>query len=131
MTAGAKKDDPKAKAAGKWGEIAAANFLTVQGYGILEQNWRMGHLELDIVAQKGDTIAFVEVKTRTKDDDDPLTAVNKRKRARMIAAADAYMRRYELPFEFRFDIINITGTPNSHQLEHIPDAFLPSLKRIF
>lgn len=124
------KDAPNAKAAGKWGESVAADFLTAQGYGILEQNWRMGHLELDIVVQMGDTIAFVEVKTRTNEDVDPLTAVDKRKRARMAKAADAYLRRYQLPFEFRFDIINITGTPESYQLEHIPDAFLPSLKQI-
>lgn len=124
------EDSAKAKDAGKWGETAAAAFLVAQGYGILEQNWRMGHLEIDIVAQKGETIAFVEVKTRRSPDSDPLSAVDKRKRSRMMLAADAYLRRYELPFEFRFDIVNITGTAESHIVEHIPDAFMPPLRRV-
>jgi len=115
---------------GKWGEEIAAAHMIAQGYAILERNWRIGHLELDIVAQKGDTIAFVEVKTRKSLDTDPVTAVDKRKRARIVTAADAYLRRYRLPFEYRFDIVTITGTPQSHIVEHIPDAFMPSIKRI-
>lgn len=120
----------RSEKAGKWGEDVATAHLTAQGYAILERNWRMGHLELDIVAQKGATIAFVEVKTRQSLDADPVAAVNKRKRARVITAADVYLRRYSLPFEYRFDIITVTGTPQSHIVEHIPDAFMPGLKRI-
>lgn len=115
---------------GRWGEDAAAQYLSAQGYAIVERNWRMGHLELDLVVQKGDVMAFVEVKTRRSRDVDPSEAVDKRKRARMITAADTFLRHYELPFEFRFDIVSVTGTPQSYECEHVPDAFMPRLKRI-
>lgn len=120
----------RAGSTGQWGEEVAAAYLIAQGYAILERNWRMGHLELDIVAQKGGTVAFVEVKTRQSLDVDPTSAVTRRKRSRIITAADVYLRRYRLPFEYRFDIVAITGTPHSHIVEHIPDAFMPQLKRI-
>ena len=49
---------------GKWGEDVAANLLKQKNYRIVQQNWRMGHLEVDIIAEDCQTIAFVEVKTR-------------------------------------------------------------------
>ncbi len=116
--------------AGKWGEEVAVAYLAGQGYAILERNWRMGHLEVDIIAHKGRVVAFVEVKTRRDFDVDPVEAVDKRKRARMVTAADTFLRRNSLPFEYRFDIVAITGTPESHIVEHTPDAFMPPLKRI-
>lgn len=120
---------PESAKRGKWGEDVAAEFLAAQGYAIRHRNWRMEHYELDIVAQQGNEIIFVEVKMRQGPNDDPIEAVNKRKRARMISSADVYLYMIEDEghFEYRFDIIGITGTPDSYEIEHIPDAFLPSL----
>lgn len=89
----------------------------------------MHHYEVDIIAMKGKYVVFVEVKTRTSDDYDPVSAVNTRKRQRIIASADVYLRNTNLPHEFRFDIISITGTPENYSLEHIADAYMPRLKR--
>lgn len=103
---------------GKWGEDLAADYLVSQGYAIVERNWKMHHYEVDIIAMTGKYMVFVEVKTRTSDDYDPVSAVNTRKRQRIIASADVYLRNANLPHEFRFDIVSITGrfstiTPSS------------------
>ena len=50
---------------GKWGEEVAADYLLRQGYTIMERDWKSGHRDLDIIALDGDTVVFVEVKTRS------------------------------------------------------------------
>ncbi|MDE6093431.1 MAG: YraN family protein, partial [Muribaculaceae bacterium] len=50
---------------GSRGEDMAVSYLVAHGYDIVDRNWRMNHLELDIVASKGSRLFFVEVKTRT------------------------------------------------------------------
>ena len=92
----------------------------------------MAHYELDIVIQEGNEIIFVEVKTRRSDDDDPIDAVDRRKRARMIASAEVYInellvKQHDMAYEYRFDIVGITGTPDDYEIEYIPDAFFPAL----
>lgn len=88
----------------------------------------MGRLEIDIVACKGADLIFAEVKTRADADEDPLEAVDERKIAHMVRAAEAYLRGCDVPFGVRFDLFAIRGTPSSHTVEHIPDAFYPPLK---
>lgn len=114
---------------GRWGEEVATAHLVAQGYAIVERNWKLGHYEIDIIAQKDEYIIFAEVKTRENDNTDPVDAVNTRKRNHMIASANAYLHKFNIPFEYRFDIIAITGVPGNFKLEHIPDAFVPQLKR--
>lgn len=113
---------------GRWGENVAAEYLTVRGYAIVRRNWRMGHLEIDIIATRGARIIFVEVKTRSTGDYDPVEAVDMRKRNRMIASADAYIRMYDIPYEVQYDIVTVIGDPGNHTVEHIPDAFLPGVR---
>lgn len=114
---------------GKWGENIACDYLTSRGYVIRERNWRQGHMEIDIVAETSGTIAIVEVKTRNNMDEDPLEAVDARKRSLMVRSANAYMTYNNLPHRVQFDLIAINGTPDDYELEHIPDAFDPPLKR--
>lgn len=114
---------------GKWGEDLACLHLASQGYAIVERNWKMNHLEVDIIASKDNLMVFVEVKTRRSADTDPVDAVNRRKRQRTIGAADVFLRSHPLALEYRFDIIAVTGEPGNVTVEHIPDAFFPSLKR--
>ena len=49
---------------GRMGEQYAAEYLIAKGYAILARNWRMGHLEVDIIGREGDEVVFVEAKTR-------------------------------------------------------------------
>lgn len=113
---------------GRFGENAAADYLVSQGYAIVERNWRCGRMEIDIVAQRGNRLAIVEVKTRTNFDEDPMEAVDRKKQLAMVRAGVAYLNAYKLPHELQFDIIAISGTPEKYNLEHLEDAFYPPLK---
>jgi putative endonuclease len=112
------------------GEDMAAEHLKKAGYKILDRNWRAGKLEVDIIAENKDFIVFVEVKTRSEDFlVDPKTAVNTEKRRSMIYAADTYLKRNNIDKECRFDLITVIRKGNTHQIDHLEDAFYPTLKR--
>ncbi|MCM1152646.1 MAG: YraN family protein [Muribaculum sp.] len=117
-----KADD--AKDFGRFGEEMARAHLISEGYAICETNWRINHLELDIIAQLGDTIVFVEVKSRNGKHSDPLDSVTPKKIKNMISAAKAYMKTLKHDYDARFDIITLVGSKEDYILEHIPDAFL-------
>ncbi len=121
-------DHSQNKSFGNWGEQVAVDTLVAAGCAIVERNWRMGHYEIDIIAQQGQYMIFVEVKTRSTAVADPLMAVDKRKRARLVAAADVFLRTLDRPFDYRFDIITIIGAPGRFTVEHFPDAFVPGLR---
>ncbi len=112
---------------GKWGENIARDFLITQGYVIVTTNWRLGHYEIDIIATKGNRMIFVEVKTRTSQDYDPLEAIDNRKKNHIIRSANIYLQELEFPYEAQYDIVTIVGDQHNYHLEHIPDAFLPSV----
>lgn len=114
---------------GKWGEEAAADYLRKEGYTILVQDWRSGHRDIDIVAQKGASlVVFVEVKTRHKGSAvSGELAVDEEKIHSLSLAANSYVRRYRLDCDIRFDIIAISGGPGDYEVNHIEDAFYPKL----
>lgn len=115
---------------GAWGEKIALEYLLEKNYQILETNWVCGHKEVDIIAKDGDTIVFVEVKTRhSKCLVDPEITVDSYKQRHLIWAANSYVNRYQYDNDVRFDIIAIIVNPNNEKkIEHIEDAFYPSLK---
>nr|WP_314755292.1 YraN family protein [uncultured Prevotella sp.] len=116
---------------GKWGEEMAVQHLREQGYTILDRDWRFGHRDLDIVARTPDgiVVVFVEVKTRTSDVvSSPHDAVDARKIKSLGAAANAYVKEFQIWDELRFDIISIIGDRSETALlEHVEDAFNPLL----
>ena len=115
---------------GRRGEDLATAFLLSKGYGILERNWKSGRKEVDIIAQDGTDIVFVEVKTRSSEDVTYASdAVDERKRHNLILAADAYIRMCQLNLSPRFDIITIVGEAPNQRFDHIIDAFLPPIVR--
>lgn len=113
---------------GKWGEELAADYLAAKGYAIAERNWRMHHYEIDIIAFKDNRIIFVEVKTRTNNEDDPLEAVDSKKTYRLIRAGQVYVNQNRIDHKIQFDLIAINGVPEDYRIEHIEDAFLPPLR---
>ena len=114
---------------GKLGEDLAVNYLVDNGYQILERNWRSGHKEIDIIALKDGVLVIVEVKTRKSDEfGDPDIAVGKLKQRMLIWAADAYVRYKNLNVDVLFDIISIVISDGEPEIEHIEDAFYPSLR---
>lgn len=111
------------------GEALAKNHLELAEYQILERNWRFRKYEVDIIAQKGNIIAFVEVKTRKSDRfGDPELFVNRQKQKFLIAAAHEYLSSHNLELEARFDIIAIIRDNNSHTVKHLEGAFYPRLR---
>jgi len=109
---------------GKWGEDIACEKLVADGFAICERNWRMGHYEIDIVAMRGDTLVFAEVKTRSEPDIDPLDAIDDRKISHMAQSAGVYIESRNLPHNVRFDLFGISGSPDTgYTVEHIADAF--------
>ncbi len=115
---------------GKFGEKQAEEYLISKGYKIRHTNWQYGKYELDIVTEKGDEIIIVEVKTRSTDYfGRPSEAVNRSKMQRTVQAADHYIRVHDLNLYARFDIISIvTAYDGSYQLEHIENAFYPTMR---
>lgn len=105
---------------GKAGEQKAASYLLQQGYSILERNWRLGHLELDLICKQGDTIVVVEVKTRHSKEEYPEELLSYAKRRCLRRAADAYLRARNCSLEVRFDLIVMTG--EAMEIEHFMDA---------
>lgn len=124
-SSGANGQPAKEKLADK-GEKLARMHLKKGGYEILETRWRWHRFELDIIARKGNIIAFVEVKTRTSDRFGlPQEAVTVRKQKRIIASAKAYAAKKRLDsYLLRFDIIAVMLPPGGDaQITHIENAF--------
>lgn len=109
---------------GKKGELLAVNYLIKLGYTILHTNWRFRRFEVDIIAQMGQELVFVEVKTRNNTSCGmPYESVDDRKRELLLQAAEAFLEESGLELEVRFDIISILINNNNYQIEHIPSAF--------
>ena len=108
---------------GRWGEDVAANYLLRKGYTIIERDWRSGHRDLDIIACDGETVVFVEVKTRrNRLFADPEWAVDYQKLRNLKQAANHYIKFHGIDQEVRFDVITVVGTPdNEPEIEHIED----------
>ena len=110
---------------GKKGEQLAINYLVKKGYVIVEKNYRFQKAEVDIIAQNGETLAVVEVKTRsTAYFGNPQDFVNPKKIKLLVAAIDNYVTENDLDVEIRFDIIAVIKQQNEFVIEHIEDAFL-------
>ncbi|MBP6977499.1 MAG: YraN family protein [Bacteroidales bacterium] len=113
---------------GKAGEEIAVQYLRSKGYTILETNWRWGKNEIDIVAEDKEYLVIVEVKTRHSSDfGEPEDSVTRQKQKLLIRAANSYINRYGVKKETRFDIISILLRGRNPEVNHIIDAFYPTL----
>ena len=110
---------------GKKGEQLAVEYLQKKGYTIRDKNWYYQKAEVDIIAQKDNILAAVEVKTRSNTDfGNPQYFVNPKKIKLLVGAMDEYVTANDLDVEVRFDIIAVVKDGNQFTLEHIEDAFL-------
>ncbi len=112
---------------GAKGELIAQEFLLKNGFDILANNWRFKKGEIDIIAQKGNTIHFVEVKARKNNNfGNPEDSVSLSKQRKLAQTASAFLFAISGAPECQFDIIAITGNLHEkYQLEYFPDAFFP------
>jgi putative endonuclease len=115
-----------AHAWGKRGEDLAHRYLQSKGYTIIGRNYRTrgGTAEVDLIARDGDTVVFVEVKTRATDRfGAPEEAVDREKRRRIVRAASDFLFRTDWNRDrVRFDIVSVLFG-ETESVEHIRDAF--------
>ena len=122
----APEDTPQAR--GRRAEELARRHLEGRGLRIAGRNLRLGGGELDLVAWEGEVLVFVEVKGRSRRDYGRAEeAVDRRKRRRLVKAAEAYLARLPGPLPAcRFDVVAVEFGPGGQAvLRHLPDAFRP------
>lgn len=113
---------------GRWGEDLAAAFLEQQGYRIVDRNWKCRFGELDLVAEGGGFLCFVEVKLRRSNRfGTGAEQVDRRKREKLRTAAELYLQEHPAVLQPRFDVIEVLapnglGTKNP-KIRHIEGAF--------
>ena len=113
---------------GKRGEEMAAGYLIKRGYSILSRNWRCGKKEIDIIASGDNQIVFVEVKTRDENFlVHPTESVSVKKQRNIIFAAQKWIELNRHEGEARFDIITIVTGKEKSTIEHIINAWYPTL----
>jgi len=110
---------------GKRGEEFAVAYLKKNGYRIIERNYKCHYGEIDIVAKEGNTVVFVEVKSRKSEDfGDPQTAVGWEKQKKISRVALAYLKeKHRYPCDARFDVVAIKMMPAGNMIELIQNAF--------
>jgi putative endonuclease len=114
---------------GQKGEELAVEYLKNAGFRILFRNWKWGKHEIDIIAEKNDFVVFAEVKTRTEEYRmHPVSAVTKDKQKSIILAADGYIRKFNIDRDSRFDVITVIKKGELFEIDHIEDAFYPTLR---
>lgn len=112
------------KSLGNKGEEIASVFLKKKGLKILERNYRTPAGEIDIIAKDGNTLVFVEVKTRTGDlFGQPVEAICQRKRKTMERTALYYILKGKQECPARFDVIGIKILSGREEIEHLKNAF--------
>jgi len=111
---------------GRRGEALAAALLEAEGWRILARNFRFRRKEIDLIARRGDVVAFIEVKTRAGSGyGHPLEAVTWAKRREIETVARAWVARYGDPTDlYRFDTVAIVCREGeAPQLLHVEDAW--------
>ncbi len=110
---------------GSEGEKLAIEWLTAKGFIIKESNWRYRHLEVDIIAEKGDTLHFIEVKTRRSTKfGNPEESINKQKMKNLKDAAEQYQFKNPGWKWIQFDVLAILYKPDSIDYWFNQDVYL-------
>ena len=119
---------PTSTQKGREGEELAVRVLSERGYVIVERNYRARRGEIDIIAEEGGDLVFVEVRCfQDQSVVSPLESVSELKKKRLMAAARHYIARSTSEPNIRFDVVTITlHAPQPPEITLIRDIF-PSL----
>ena len=115
------------KRLGAWGESVAAHHLEAKGYHIVARNWRCSQGEIDLIAQAGEELLFVEVKTRRgKEMGSPEEALTPAKQKKLMKLAQIYVAENDLDVDWRIDLVAVELDKSGKLLrcDHIPNAVL-------
>lgn len=109
---------------GEKGEVLAVSYLKKRGYKIITQNFKTRIGEIDIIAIEGDTLVFVEVKTRESIAyGKPFEAVDYFKKRKIANVALLYLKKLKEIPPCRFDVVSIYYDQGKPDCELIKDAF--------
>lgn len=115
---------PHTKILGDQGESIIADKMEKAGFILLARNYRTPYGEVDIIAQQGDTIAFVEVKTRQHMFFDISEVITPAKQKKIIMVAKTFLAQHSNPEVIcRFDVAILEHKQNSSAITYIPNAF--------
>jgi putative endonuclease len=109
-------------------EIAAGRWLARRGWRIEAHRFRMGHHDLDLIARRGELVAFIEVKARNSSRFGAgEEAVGDRKRRTLERVAWCWILKNGRPGDqYRFDVLVLSGEgPGAQTLRHLEDAWRP------
>ena len=81
-----------------------------------------------MIAQKDDTLIFVEVKARSDREMDPAEAMTSEKIKNVVRGANSYLKTQDFDFYYRFDVAAVSGNSEDYKLDYLEDAFLPPLR---
>ena len=115
------------RALGDRAEELAAERYAADGYVVEARQWQCAVGELDIVAARGEVIAFVEVRAVSTDYlESPTLTVSNTKQRRVGRAADAYLSsRATVPRDIRFDVVGVVFDGDDARFERLENAFTP------
>jgi putative endonuclease len=115
-----------AQALGLLGERIAAKWLRQRGWRLLEHRFRNGHRDIDLVVQKGRTVAFVEVKARSDlSFGGPVSAVDFNKLQQLRRSALVWMSRFgRTGIEYRIDVIAVWITETGAKIRYVENAYV-------
>ena len=119
---------------GRGGEDEACRYLADQGYAVIHRNYRIGHKEIDIIAENEKYIVFVEVKTRTVRSGEsrygrPSAAVDAAKRRALASCAKGYIKSHRSDKFYRFDVIEVVirsdriSGEGKYEINHMKGVF--------
>lgn len=110
---------------GALGERVAERWMVGRGWRVLARRFRIGHRDLDLIVQRGQVVAFVEVKARYSGGfGGPVCAVGRGKRRHLWRAATVWIDRYGRPgVEYRFDVIGVLVGGGLIRVVHLENAF--------
>lgn len=109
---------------GSAGESAAAAYLKKKQYKIMGQNFSCRFGEIDVIAQQGRYIVFVEVKTRKNENfAQAREFVTRAKQERIMKAAMMWLQQNDVDLQPRFDVIEVVGEGRGQKITHIENAF--------
>ena len=118
--------DPRQKC-GLEGEYLAIRYLQRHRWRVLAHRFRMGRLEVDLIARRRNVVAFIEVKTRRSlKFGDPIQAVSAHKQREIARVASAWVDRHQdVDVTYRFDVIGVTLGMGEPDIRHVENAFWP------
>ena len=116
------------KRIGSKGEKKAKDFLISNNYKIIKTNFHSPYGEIDIIAQDGEILVFIEVKTRSSDLDSALNSISVSKRKKISKTASYFLSKNDTFYDMftRFDVIIILNSRTHTSLKHIKEAFVPT-----